>query len=64
MLRIRQLLKMFKPLRCFVFGNVTLLVPAFVVYVRPILEYVCPSVCVCLSHSGIVSKQLNVGSRK
>jgi len=25
---------------------------------------VCPSVCVCLSHSGIVSKRLNVRSRK
>ena len=25
---------------------------------------VCPSVCVCLSHSGIVSKRLNVGSCK
>jgi len=25
---------------------------------------VCLSVCVCLSHSGIVSKWLNVGSRK
>jgi len=25
---------------------------------------VCLSVCVCLSHSGIVPKRLNIGSRK
>ena len=32
--------------------------------VYAVVVCLCPSVCVCLSHSGIVSKRLNVGSRK
>jgi len=31
---------------------------------RLLAVVVCLSVCVCLSHAGIVSKRLNVGSRK
>jgi len=31
---------------------------------RVLAVIVCLSVCVCLSHAGIVSKRLNVGSRK
>ena len=29
-----------------------------------VLAVICLSVCVCLSHTGVVSKRLNVGSRK